>query len=732
MKAGRAYVELYTQDGKLNKGLASAQAKLRAFGAGVQAVGARFLALGGAMAAPLAGAVKAASDMAETMGKFDTVFGRNATTVKAWSDNLAGTLGRSKQQIADFMAGSQDLFVPLGFDEGAALAMSQQVTQLAVDLASFNHAADDDALRDLHAALTGSGEVMKKYGVIVSEAAVKQELLNQGIKAGTDQQKVQARLAIIMRGTTAAQGDALRTAGSFANQMKALKARVSDTAVAIGSALLPILTPLVSRVANIVKVIGQWVQRNQQVVVNMLKMAAGLITAGAAMVVMGTALRVVSTALIAFRVALAAVTKHPFVILATAVAAVATLFVDWGMVLRKFTGELNRANSVTRVSADAMRGEAEALSAKVKRLEELRTKQGKSNLDQAEALAIARELKGAYPGLTREIDAIGTAAGSTAGLMAKMTDAMVLQTQVSLKKQLADGAAAYRALKKEADDYAQTALDLESGKLTIATARKAVTGVLTGTSKGEVLAELRTATREAYGAAAEQAKANTQAGSMLADLKSMPAGGGVTGGEGIAQEAEAWEAEQRRFSEIVAGWIDDEQQRELRLIQLKYEAEITEAERAGRETLRLRATQWQEEALVKARYAKEAAEAAADFEAGLADDIARLDIEANFEGLNKDLALLELDRRKAIQEATAAGYDFSGITRKFDLQRDLLKRAAIDPKLSVTGTFSAAAASRLGGGGGKQLDKLVDNTKETNRAVARVERAVERFAPQFT
>ena len=46
-------------------------------------------------------------------------------------------------------------------------------------------------LRDLHAALTGSGEVMKKYGVLVNEAAAKQEVLNQGLdpKVATDQQK---------------------------------------------------------------------------------------------------------------------------------------------------------------------------------------------------------------------------------------------------------------------------------------------------------------------------------------------------------------------------------------------------------------------------------------------------------------------------------------------------------------------------------------------------------------
>jgi len=206
--------------------------------------------------------IKAASDMEETMNKFNVVFGRNAEAVKAWGDNYADQAGRSKQQIADFMASSQDLFVPLGFEAGAAGKMSQTLTKLSVDLASFNNLSDAAVLRDLQAAMTGSGETMKKYGVIVSEAAVKQELLSQGMSkkqtnAASDAAKVQARLNIIMRGTTAAQGDAIRSAGSFANQMKALRGKVSDAGVAIGQQLLPVVTPLLSKLVKLVPAAGQ-------------------------------------------------------------------------------------------------------------------------------------------------------------------------------------------------------------------------------------------------------------------------------------------------------------------------------------------------------------------------------------------------------------------------------------------------------------------------------------------
>ena len=302
IRAGRAFVELFADDSKLVRGLKAAQRRLRAFGASVRAMGAKMLAVGSLVAGPLAFSVKAASDMEETMNKFNVVFGASAKVVKAWGDTFGAQVGRSKQQIADFLAGTQDLLVPIGFESGAATEMSKQLTGLAVDLASFNNKADADVLRDLHAALTGSSEVMKKYGVIVNETAVKQELLNQGIdkNKATEQQKVMARMAIIMRGTVAAQGDATRSAGSFANQMKALRAKVSDAAVEIGSALLPVITPLVTKITEAVQIAAAWIKRNQALVVTLFKIGAAVAAGGIALVLLGTAISGVATVFGAF------------------------------------------------------------------------------------------------------------------------------------------------------------------------------------------------------------------------------------------------------------------------------------------------------------------------------------------------------------------------------------------------------------------------------------------------
>jgi hypothetical protein len=255
-------------NGRLRAVQASAMGAARGFGA--------FLGVAGTFGA-IGFVIKTASDMEETMNKFNVVFGDSADRVKTFSDAIAKAMGRSKLQIATFMASAQDLFVPLGFAATEAEAMSTQMTKLSIDLASFNIMSDEDVFRDLSAALTGSGEVMKKYGVIVSEAAVKQELLNQKIdpKIATNQQKVQARMNIIMRGTIAAQGDVARSLDSFANSAKKLKADVSDLSAQIGRALLPAFTMTVKKLQGVVK----WLEVNGKAMaratVQVLAFAAG-------------------------------------------------------------------------------------------------------------------------------------------------------------------------------------------------------------------------------------------------------------------------------------------------------------------------------------------------------------------------------------------------------------------------------------------------------------------------
>lgn len=186
-----------------------------------------------------------ASDAGEIGSKFDTVFGDQAGRAKDALEDFGKTVGRGRNELRQMASGIQDTFVPLGFSRDKAADLSLAMTKLAVDLGSFNNEADTEVMEGLKSALIGNHETVRKYGVIITEATLNQQLMNMGIKGGTEaaseQQKALARLQMIYAGTTDAQGDATTTADSFANQTKALYAAMADLGGELGSFMIPTL-----------------------------------------------------------------------------------------------------------------------------------------------------------------------------------------------------------------------------------------------------------------------------------------------------------------------------------------------------------------------------------------------------------------------------------------------------------------------------------------------------------
>lgn len=184
-----------------------------------------------------------AGDASEVGSKFDTVFGDQAGAARASLDAFGAAANRSKFELYEMASGLQDTFVPLGFARDTAAKMSDAVTKLAVDLASFNNASDVETQEALKSALIGNHETVRKFGVVITETTLNAKLMAMGIKGGTDaaseQQKAVARLAMIMESTSDAQGDAIKTQDSFANQMKGLWGVVKDLGTELGAALIP-------------------------------------------------------------------------------------------------------------------------------------------------------------------------------------------------------------------------------------------------------------------------------------------------------------------------------------------------------------------------------------------------------------------------------------------------------------------------------------------------------------
>ena len=188
-------------------------------------------------------AINLASDVEEMQNKSRVVFGEFRDTVVSDLTEFGDSVGRASHELEAMASQIQDTFVPMGFARGEAAKLSTQLTKLAVDVASFNNESDTETMKAFQSAIVGNHETVRRFGIVITEAALKQELLRMGItksaKEVSNQEKVQARLNLIIAGTTDAQGDALATAGSFANRVKKLSSEFQQLAIKIGDQLMP-------------------------------------------------------------------------------------------------------------------------------------------------------------------------------------------------------------------------------------------------------------------------------------------------------------------------------------------------------------------------------------------------------------------------------------------------------------------------------------------------------------
>lgn len=188
------------------------------------------------------GFIQAASEFEEAAAKFGVVFGDEAQRVALEFEQLSSVVRRSQVELVTAASSFQDLFVPMGLTRQQAADLSTEMVKLAVDVASFNNAQDVDVIRNFQSALVGETEAVRKYGVLLDEARLKQLAYQNGIAdAGeelTQQQKVLARIIALYADTADAQGDAARTADSFANTIKGIRGAAKDLEVVFGQELV--------------------------------------------------------------------------------------------------------------------------------------------------------------------------------------------------------------------------------------------------------------------------------------------------------------------------------------------------------------------------------------------------------------------------------------------------------------------------------------------------------------
>ena len=212
--------------------------------------------------------IQAASDLQEVQNVVDTVFGESSAIIDNFAKNAVKSLGLSELSAKKYASTMGAMLKSMKLSDKQVLVMSQNMTALAGDIASFYNLSGDEAFQKIRSGISGETEPLKQLGINLSVANMEAYALSQGIDKSynsmTQAEQAILRYNYLLDVTKDAQGDFARTSGSWANQVKVLSEQWNTFKSVLGSSFIQVLTPVV-RALNLIMekliVAGQYFQR---------------------------------------------------------------------------------------------------------------------------------------------------------------------------------------------------------------------------------------------------------------------------------------------------------------------------------------------------------------------------------------------------------------------------------------------------------------------------------------
>lgn len=257
--------------------------------------------------------IKAVSDAEETVSKFNTVFSKMSDISEQTAKSLADNFGLSIVKSKELLGNTGDLLSGFGFSQKAALDLSKQVNELAVDLASFTNFSGGaaGASAALTKALLGERESIKSLGISILEEDVKRRVAlntSKGMRFETERQaKAFATLQLAQEQSKNAIGDFARTSSSFANRSRIFRARLQDLSIGFGNLLLPTATKTLNTIIELVEKINNLSAGTKKTI---LIIGGAAAVFGPLILIIGTFIRSLQAIVVGYRALTVAVTVY--------------------------------------------------------------------------------------------------------------------------------------------------------------------------------------------------------------------------------------------------------------------------------------------------------------------------------------------------------------------------------------------------------------------------------------
>lgn len=200
-------------------------------------------------------AIDISSSLTEVENVVSTTFGKYSSLIEEFSKTSIQQYGMSELTAKQVSSRFQAMGTAMGFTQEKMANMSIELTKLTGDMASFYDVSQTDVARNLQAIFSGETEPLRKYGIDLTQATLKEWAMKKGLDADissmTQAQKAMLRYQYVMENTAAAQGDFARTADTWHNQIVVLQQSFQSLAAIVGGVLINAFKPLI-RMLNVV------------------------------------------------------------------------------------------------------------------------------------------------------------------------------------------------------------------------------------------------------------------------------------------------------------------------------------------------------------------------------------------------------------------------------------------------------------------------------------------------
>lgn len=208
--------------------------------------------------------IKAYSDYIETLNLFVVTFGKQSTQMQAWAKQTGKAIGVTSEEMMRFSGTTKLMIESLDVLPAVATESSKQLTKLMVDIASFRNKDFQEVFIAVSNAVAGIYRNLRRFGVVITANMVEQRALANtsklAVKELTEEDKVTARIQLVMERFRKDSGDMIRTQYNLANQVRRFHSNMSELGILLGGQIAKVWQPLliiINKVLQALRSLGE-------------------------------------------------------------------------------------------------------------------------------------------------------------------------------------------------------------------------------------------------------------------------------------------------------------------------------------------------------------------------------------------------------------------------------------------------------------------------------------------